>query len=192
MDLSNQTDKLPCFSIFGKNTFSLLNLTYLPELKHFKTSMNITRKVHMSVGICVCVCMLAGGRRELSISHCPHSIYTGISWCEPENIHLYFLIDTVKITIFIWNFWMEIAFSLGISSYICILPAFFSLFLWPTKSPTILPVEMCLLLVNAFAFFPQRIWGGLWLIWASWVILQKESNSISGKLLSLWNILKLA
>ena len=61
--------------------------------------MNITRKGHTSVCICVCVCVLARGRRELSISHCPHSIYTGISWCEPENMHLYFLIDTVKITI---------------------------------------------------------------------------------------------
>lgn len=150
MDLSDQTDKLSCFSIFGKNTFSLLNVTYQPELKHFKTSMNITRKVHMSVCICVCVGAVEGG---LSISYCPHSISIGISWHEPENTHLCFLIDTVNITIFIWNFCMEIAFSLGIISYVCILPAFFSLFLWPTKSPAILPIEMYLLFANAFAFF---------------------------------------
>lgn len=73
---------------------------------------------------------------------------------------------------------MEIAFSLGIGSCVCILPAFFLLFLRPAKSPSILPVEIYLLLFNALPFSIEDL---------RWPLgyLKKEDNSTPGELLFL-------
>lgn len=63
--------------------------------------------------------------------------------------------------------------------FLCyVLPAFFSLFLRPIKAPTILPIEVCLLLLNVLPFSTEDLKGPLG-------YLNGENNLATSKLLSL-------
>ena len=142
-------DKFPCISIFRKiPSLYLIQIDVSTWLQAFQNFCEHNNK-GVYVFVCVYLCMWG----VVSISHCPQSISRGISYMnQKKKFYIPWYSKHKNITIF----YLKLLHGNSIffmNQFLCLHSACILLFLRPTKSPTILPVEICLLLFNAFAFF---------------------------------------